>query len=413
MLHGHTHPTRILHALGLTLALTVTGVAVTPAAALPDAGPTAPAPAPSPIDGYQRYDAQVTCDPTVKPGAQYLLDLVIAHYRVGRRVPITRPCHIGGTSEHKEGRAVDWGVDVNNPTEKAAADHFVQWLTAPGPDGKVGWNARRLGVMYVIWNQQIWSNSSSSATWRPYTGASPHTDHVHVSLGWGGAWQRASWWSGVALPDTAETRQYVRKVYADLFNRTVDPTGLETWTAALTSGTPRGSVADAITGSTEYRSRLITGSYREFLDRSPDPEGLRSWLAAMGAGMTIQTMESGFLASEEYFARSGRDAATWVIRLYDHVLGRVPAQSEVAHWTGVLAAGHDRQQVALGFLLSTERLSTVIDGYYQHLLKRRIDPTGRQHWVSAVQTGTRTEGIISGIVASQEYWSAAQRWSGR
>lgn len=403
---------RLLHAAGLALALTVAGVA-TPAAAVPSSGPSAPAPAPDPIDGYQRYDAQKTCDPTVKPGAQYLLDMVIAHYKVGRRIPITRACHVGGTSEHKEGRAVDWGVNVANAAEKAAADHFVQWLTAPGPDGKVGWNARRLGVMYVIWNGQIWNNTSASATWRVYTGASPHTDHVHVSLGWGGAWQRSSWWTGVALPETSTTRLYVAKVYDDLFDRAPDAAGLETWTSALTAGTPRRAVADAITSSTEYRSRLVTASYQEFLGRSPDPAGLHNWLDHMQRGMTIQTMESGFLASQEYFDRSGRDGAAWVVRLYQHVLGRTPAQAEVDHWTGVLAAGASRQQVAMGFLLSTERLATVIDGYYQHLLGRRIDPTGRQHWVGAVQTGTRTEEIIGGIVASDEYYSNAGRWSGR
>lgn len=405
--------TRLLHAAGLALALAVTGVLGTPAAATPSAGPSAPAPAPTPVDAYQRYDGQKTCDPTAKPGAQYLLDLLVAHYGVGRRGPIARACHIGGTSEHKEGRAVDWGVDVGDPAEKAAADHFVEWLTAAGPDGKVGWNARRLGVMYVIWNGRIWSNSSASATWRPYTGASPHTDHVHISLSWGGAWKRSSWWTGVALPETATTRLYVAKVYDDLFDRAPDPAGLETWTVALTSGTPRRAVADAITSSSEYRSRLITASYQEFLGRSPDPAGLRNWLDHMQRGMTIQTMESGFLASQEYFDQSGRDAAAWVVRLYQHVLARTPAQAEVDHWTGVLATGATRQQVATGFLLSTERLSTVIDGYYQHLLGRRIDPTGRQHWVGAVQRGTRTEEIIGGIVASDEYYANAARWSGR
>jgi hypothetical protein len=404
---------RLLHALALALALALTGAGVAPASATPSAGPSAPAPAPSPVDAYPRYDPQATCDPTAKPGAQYLLDLLVAHYKVGRKSPIARACHIGGTSEHKEGRAIDWGVNVANPAEKAAADHFVGWLTAPGPDGNVGWNARRLGVMYVIWNGQIWNNTSASATWRPYTGASPHTDHVHVSLSWGGAWQRASWWSGVALPETAATRLYVTKVYSDLFGRVPDAGGLETWTAALTSGTPRRSVADAITGSTEYRSRLITGSYREFLGRTPDPAGLQNWLGHMQNGMTIQTMESGFLASEEYFNQSGRDAATWVTRLYQHVLGRQPGQGEVDHWTGRLAAGSSRQQVALGFLLSTERLSTVVDGYYQHLLGRRIDETGRVHWVTAVQNGVRTEQIIGGIVASEEYYGNATRWSGR
>lgn len=407
-----TSPTRALHAAGLALALALIGTGAAPAPATASSGPSSPAPAPDPIDGYQGYEGQRSCDPTAKPGAQYLLDTLIAHYGVGRRSSITRACHIGGTSEHKEGRAVDWGVNAANPAEKAAADHFVGWLTQPGPDGKIGWNARRLGVMYVIWNGQIWSNGSASATWQPYTGASPHTDHVHISLTWGGAWKRSSWWSGVALPGTSETRRYVTEVYADLFGRAPDPTGRDTWTSALSSGTPRHAVADAITGSTEYRNRLVTRSYAEFLGRSPDPEGLDHWVSAMHRGLTIQAMEAGFLASEEYFNQSGRDATAWVTRLYRHVLNRTPGQSEVDGWTGTLAAGTSRYQVALGFLLSTERLSTVIDGYYQHLLERGIDETGRAHWVGAVQRGARTEQIIGGIVSSPEYYGAATRHSG-
>jgi hypothetical protein len=40
-------------------------------------------------------------------------------------------------------------------------------------------NADRLGVLYVIWNRQIWFPATG---WKSYRGASAHTDHVHVSM---------------------------------------------------------------------------------------------------------------------------------------------------------------------------------------------------------------------------------------
>jgi hypothetical protein len=40
--------------------------------------------------------------------------------------------------------------------------------------------AGALPLSYVIWNRTIWSSSHGWKP-RPYTGASPHTDHVHVS----------------------------------------------------------------------------------------------------------------------------------------------------------------------------------------------------------------------------------------
>jgi hypothetical protein len=375
-------------------------------------GPGSPAPAPDPVDGYARYRPQATCDPTPKPGTVYLLDLALSTYGQGRSSGISRGCSVGGTSEHKEGRAFDWAVNVANPAQKAAGDAFVQWLTAVGPDGKVGYNARRLGVMHVIWNHYIWSNSSSGAGWRVYTADPPHTDHVHVSLSWAGAYQRTSWWTGVALPSDAEFRPYVRQVYADLFHRVPDPTGLETWTQALGDGTDRVAVANAITGSREYRARLIAGVYAEMLGRSPEDAGLEAWLAQMQLGLTVPGLEAGFIASDEYYARNGGTPDGWVRGLYRDVLDRSAAEDEVGFWVGRLGAGASRQAVALGFVLSTERLTTVVEGYYQQLLDRGLDPVGRAGWVSAIQAGARTEAIIGGIVGSEEYFGRAQARSG-
>ena len=64
-----------------------------------------------------------------------------------------------------------------------------------------------------------------------------------------------------------------------------------------------------------------------------------------------------------------------------------------------------RTQVAIGFLYSSEHLTTVVDGYYVDLLDRGIDPTGAASWVSAIQGGARDEQIIAGLVASDEYRS--------
>lgn len=401
---------RPLRAAALAIGLVLLGGGLGPAHAdtLPP-GPSSPAPAPDPIDAYAQYQGQTTCDPTMKPGTQYLLDLAVSHWKAGRKITSTRACDVGGTSEHKEGRALDWGLNASNPTEKAAGDAFVHWLTAVGPDGKVGYNARRLGVMYIIWNTQMWSNSSSQAAWKPYTGASPHTDHVHVSLTWNGAYQRSSWWSGVAIPEVATTRRYVTQVYEDLFHRAPDAAGLWGWTDALVNGTPRVAVANAITASPEYRTNLITRVYREFLGREPEAKGRADWLAAMNAGLTIQGMEAGFLESQEYYNQSGGTDPDWVRRLYQHVLGRAPSDAEVQGWVDVLAQGSTRGTVARGFVLSTERLTTVVNGYYLDLLGRSIDPAGRRTWVSAIQGGTRTEAIIGGIISSAEYYANVER----
>jgi hypothetical protein len=205
-------------------------------------------------------------------------------------------------------------------------------------------------------------------------------------------------------PPAPQVQRYITQVYSDLFDRTPDAGGLATWTSALNGGTPRVAVANAITYSTEYRSRLITGSYDYYLARVPDQGGLNHWLAAMDGGLTISQMESGFIASPEYYANAGGDDEGWVSQLYTDVLERSAGSSEVTYWTGRLSSGMKRDQVAMGFLLSTERLRTVVDGHYQALLGRGIDPSGQATWVGILQRGGRDEEIIGGIISSEEYY---------
>ncbi|WP_024286025.1 DUF4214 domain-containing protein [Cellulomonas sp. KRMCY2] len=164
-------------------------------------------------------------------------------------------------------------------------------------------------------------------------------------------------------------------------------------------------MANSITYSTEYRARLIGASYARYLNRGPDAVGLSTWLAAMKNGWTISQMESGFIASPEYYAKAGSTDAGWVAALYTDVLGRAAGANEITYWTGRLADGAGRVPVAMGFLLSTERLRTVVDEHYQHLLGRGIDPSGQSTWVGILQAGGRDEAIIGGIIASDEYWS--------
>jgi hypothetical protein len=196
---------------------------------------------------------------------------------------------------------------------------------------------------------------------------------------------------------------YVTRVYSDLLGRGPDPVGLAGWTSALESGTPYGEVANGITYSDEYRARLIAASYTTYLGRGPDPSGAADWLAAMRSGATIQQMEAGFVASEEYYAKAGGTDAAWVAQLYQHVLGRAAAATEIQAWVTALAGGASRYQVSMGFLVSYEHLTDVVDAYYWDLLGRGIDPTGNHDWVIAIQRGVRVEAVIAGIIASDEY----------
>lgn len=153
------------------------------------------------IEVLSPYQPQTTCDPTPKPGVVAFSQLLLTTYPDTRSYGIVRSCTSeAGTSEHKDGRAFDWAVDPKSRTQVAEAKALLAWLFATDKYGNSYAEARRLGVMYVIYNKQIWGAYAAGEGWQPYacSGVTAcHQDHVHFSFGWAGALRRTSFWTGV------------------------------------------------------------------------------------------------------------------------------------------------------------------------------------------------------------------------
>lgn len=190
---------RVVRAFGV-LAIPVLTVPVGMASAQAATLPKPPTKAlPSALDVASPYQAQRLCDPQAKPGVVAFAKLMSGYYKVGSSDwGIVRNCN-SGLTEHSEGRAWDWMLSVNKPNEKAIADSVTQWLSAPDAQGRPGAMARRFGIMYIIWNHKMWRAYDPARGWAPYTGPVPHTDHIHFSFSWDGAYGRTSWWTGKAL----------------------------------------------------------------------------------------------------------------------------------------------------------------------------------------------------------------------
>jgi hypothetical protein len=175
---------------GTALAFALT-IGLAPAA---EAIPTPPGPSrslPAALDARPPYEPQVSCDPRAKPGVTAFAALMTARYKTGAQGTY-RPC-LGDTSEHYDSRALDWMLNVNNPTQKAIANSVTAWLSA-----NQGAMARRFGIDYIIWNHRTFRVYDPGRGWAAYTGSVPHTDHVHLSFSWDGAMKRTSWWTGTA-----------------------------------------------------------------------------------------------------------------------------------------------------------------------------------------------------------------------
>lgn len=167
-------------------------------------------PYPAVLDAPIDYEGMTTCDPVARKGALLLKQLLLDTY--GETViGITRACDQDNISEHKEGRAVDWMVDWKDPEEFAEAQGFVDWLSSPGPDGTPAANARRMGIMYIIWGDEMWRAYDPDRGWTEFQGCRSkrsagydtvcHRDHVHFSMTWDGAAGRTSYWDGTPVLD--------------------------------------------------------------------------------------------------------------------------------------------------------------------------------------------------------------------
>jgi hypothetical protein len=80
--------------------------------------------------------------------------------------------HAATISDHNpDGRGCVHAIDITHDPAGPTGDQLVKLLLAH-PDVRLA---------YVIWNRHIWSRTHTWAQ-QPYTGPSPHTEHVHISM---------------------------------------------------------------------------------------------------------------------------------------------------------------------------------------------------------------------------------------
>jgi hypothetical protein len=190
------------------LALVVAGAAFLAPISLPASAESPATPKFGPvIDDYAEYEGQKRCKPKPKPGVLAFQQVLQATYPDSTWFGISRACDIGGTSEHKEGRAMDWSRDATDPAQRRSVRELLDWLFATDEHGNEHAMARRIGIMYIVWNRRIWSTWNQG--WEIYcvqkkakckdpdskSALHPHTDHVHFSFSWEGARMETSFWN--------------------------------------------------------------------------------------------------------------------------------------------------------------------------------------------------------------------------
>lgn len=159
-----------------------------------------------PIDDY-RYDHATRCRRKPPKGMLALERWLGLHVR-GISWGTMRCEKLSGRhySLHAEGRAIDWHLDVNDPTDRRAARKLIRLLLATDRAGNEHALARRMGVQEIIWDCRSWWSGSDGMDdysvcftdrGKRRKGVSPtlaHRDHVHIGLSRAGAAMRTSFW---------------------------------------------------------------------------------------------------------------------------------------------------------------------------------------------------------------------------
>ena len=156
-----------------------------------------------PVEDYADYQPQEYCNPKAKAGTKALARWLVN--RGGGYGPISRRCRVGGVSEHKEGRAFDWILDARRTRDRRIAQLFLDAAFATDPRGNEHALARRMGIMYIIWNDHMYSAwdqferegylSSSCKSRRRCSQTLRHRDHMHISLSRPGGRGETSWYA--------------------------------------------------------------------------------------------------------------------------------------------------------------------------------------------------------------------------
>jgi hypothetical protein len=203
---------------------------------------------------------------------------------------------------------------------------------------------------------------------------------------------------------TTSYEHLVMQVYADLLQRSVDPTGMATWTAALAQGAPPEQVVRAIVASSEFLTIEVSNLYTTFLHRAVDPSGLNAFTAFLAGGGTVEQVAEILTGSQEYFLTQGRGTNDgFLAALYRDALNRVVDASGRATFETALAGESTRTQVATAVFTSMEFRQSQVGSLYQRFLRRDADSGGLDAFVGFLLQGSRQEEVIAAIVGSVEY----------
>ena len=150
------------------------------------------------------------------------------------------------------------------------------------------------------------------------------------------------------------------------------------------------------------RTNMVGGLYQVLLGRTPASSEVSGWVNDLQNGLTAVGLADGFLGSSEY----GSDI---VREHYLQLLGRQPESGITTSWLGLLQSAGGFEPMTIGVLASAEYYAKSggagqqwVTALYRDVLGRQPDPAGWSHWLAQLQAGATSQSIAADFVNSQE-----------
>src|SRR5439155_3229415 len=143
-----------------------------------------------------------------------------------------------------------------------------------------------------------------------------------------------------------------------------------------------------------------------YLHRSVDPTGLTSWTQYLVQGHTLEQLQAQIVASPEYLQRrAGGNTNNYLATLFMDAFNRPLDQAGRSMFGGDFDRSNARRNVAEQIFSTNEYRQDLVQSYYQRYLNRGADSGGLSAAVAALKNGLSDESLIAVIASSPEYFA--------
>lgn len=229
---------------------------------------------------------------------------------------------------------------------------------------------------------------------------------------------------------------FIRQIYSVILEREPDEEGLKYWVNQLKQGESAADIVGEFFNSQEMKNKNLNDreylgyAYRAILGREPDDAGLQYWSSELQQGATRRWLLSEFVVSTEFTRLCGNygivrgnitglehadksaGVTKFVTFIYRNVLKRDPDSGGLNYWAGeMLENGMTASRLVEEFAKSQEFASAnisneeYVERLYETVLGRKSDESGKQYWVSLMNTGYSRHDILREFTRSAEFAS--------